>query len=300
MDNRLLRALPRSERRAAALDYLSYLAIRDGDPDGDRRTLSTREEEMARFEGFAPWTGDELDKSAFRRFQNGTSPMRQADPLMSWIVQIAQANEGEAWGVELHLRRRGGGGHLATPEARARWIADLEETYHSRIFASIVESFDLEFEPAVPPWPMRVLIGGITRLPSRAELLVGLAGEIIGAAVLKVNIDQAEELLADHNEFCSGVVERLDDVLVDELGHVAYLLSQMARVEMWLLRGILWVFFRVMGMTWAWGSQAEEAEIVSTVRQFSLERFPQRVTERSFAPRQLLRRIVTPASTAGR
>ena len=81
----------------------------------------------------------------------GAAAARRARRSSSGWCAIARANEGEEWGVDYLLDRGGFQGLGKHGTLQPRDFADLEETYHTRIFKEVVALFGLDFELRPPP-----------------------------------------------------------------------------------------------------------------------------------------------------
>jgi hypothetical protein len=222
LDPRLFTPLPPAERRALGERYLAFVRERDGEPDLAHRTLARREAWFDRLRASVPpaWTGERIDPAAFRQWHVGERALRDASPLVVWLVAIARANEGEEWGVDYLLDRGGFQGLGKHGRLEPRDFADLEETYHTRIFKEIVALFGLEFELRPPPAPIQQSVKLMAHMPRGASYMLLLAGELMGTVAFAHLARQGEALLADDPAICARVRDLLDEILVDEVGHV--------------------------------------------------------------------------------
>src|SRR5215470_15100821 len=209
LDQRLFTPLPDAERRRIADDFITFALARDGDPDVRRRTLARRE-------AFC----DSLAQQAKPRWAG-------AAPLVAWLVKVARANEGEGWGVDYLLDRGGFDGLGSGGRLQPRDFADIEETYHTRIMREIVRLFGLDYELRTPPWVLQQSVKLMAHLPRQASYMLLLAGELMGTVAFSHMARQGETLLAAHPALCERVRTLLDEILIDEVGHVTFLLGSM-------------------------------------------------------------------------
>jgi hypothetical protein len=229
LDTRLFKPLPGAERRRIADDFIAFALRRDGTPDVRRRTLEHREEFFRELSARPRpvWDGERIDQQSFSEWHRGSRRLREASPLTSWLVRVARANEGEGWGVNYLLDRGGFDGLGRGGKLQPRDFADLEEVYHTRILHEVVSLFGLEYELRVPPLPVQQSVKLMARLPRRASYMLLLAGELMGTVAFAFMAKEGDRLLAGHPEMGARVQELLDEILIDEVGHVTFLLGSM-------------------------------------------------------------------------
>jgi hypothetical protein len=287
LDERLFTPLPDAERRRIADDFIAFALSRDGDPDVRRRTLARREAFFASLarQPAPRWDGEPIEPAVFARWHRGTDSLAGAPPLVAWLVKVARANEGEGWGVDYLLDRGGfdglgSGGHL-----QPRDFADLEETYHTRIMREIVRLFGLEYELRTPPWALQQSVKLMSRLPRGASYMLLLAGELMGTVAFAHMARQGEALLGGHPAICERVRSLLDEILIDEVGHVTFLLGSM--------RGWQLAVIQRLALLYAASSRRGYTNEASEVRamhegivNYSLAIMPERVLRRAFVPQR--------------
>src|SRR6185295_15970281 len=208
--------------RALGERYLEFVRERDGEPDLEHRTLARREKwfEEFRTKPAIPWTGERIDPVAFKEWHLAARPLRDASPLVNWLVAIARANEGEEWGVDYLLDRGGFQGLGKHGTLQPRDFADLEETYHTRIFKEIVALFGLDFELRPPPRPIQQSVKLMAYLPESLSFTLLAAGELMGTVAFLELAERAERLLAAHPVILGRIRDLIDEILIDEVGHV--------------------------------------------------------------------------------
>lgn len=287
LDTRLFKPLPAAARRRIADDFTAFALSRDGAPDVRRRTLENRE---AFFRELATkprpaWTGEHIDQQKFSEWHRGERSLREASPLAAWLVRVARANEGEGWGVNYLLDRGGFDGLGKAGRLQPRDFADLEEVYHTRILHEVVSLFGLEYELRTPPLPVQQSVKLMARLPRRASYMLLLAGELMGTVAFAFMAKEGERLLAAHPEFAARVRELLDEILVDEVGHVTFLLGSMNGWQLATIRRLALLY-----AAWSRRSYYGEDDQANVVRDgiesYSLAIMPERVLRRAFVPRQ--------------
>jgi hypothetical protein len=290
LDPRLFTALPPAERRALGERYLEFVRERDGEPDLAHRTLARREAWFAelRRRPLPEWTGERIDPGDFKRWHLGERPLRDASPLCNWLVAIARANEGEEWGVDYLLDRGGFQGLGKHGRLQPRDFADLEETYHTRIFKEIVRLFGLDFELRAPPRPIQQSVKLMAYLPESLSFTLLAAGELMGTVAFLELAERADRLLKDHPTTGACIRDLLDEILIDEVGHVTYLLGSMGPARLSVVRGTAKAYQRFTRRSYYKGMRDESvlAYMMNGIENYSLALFPERVLRRAFVPKE--------------
>jgi hypothetical protein len=286
LDPRLFTPLPPDRRHRLGDEFLSFVSERDGEPDLVRRTLTRRErwfEEMAR-QPAPPWTGQPIDPEAFDAWHRGLRPLREAPPLVIWLVLVARANEGEAWGVDYLLDRGGFQGLGRSGALRPRDFADLEETYHTRILRAVVQLFGVDFSLRLPPRPVQTSVKFMAYAPERLSFTLLGAGELMGTVAFLDLARRGELLLADHPDLAARVRNLMDEILIDEIGHVTYLLGTMAGWQLALVRQIATGYQTYLHRGYGDDYRESVEPIMRGIRDYSLGLFPERVLRQAFVP----------------
>jgi hypothetical protein len=285
----LFTPLPSGLRRTLGDDYLAFVRERDGEPDLSRRTLSRRE---AWFQDMASrpapqWSGEVIDPVAWGEWHRGKRRLRDATPLMVWLVSVARANEGEEWGVD-YLLDRGGFQGLGRDGRglKPRDFADLEETYHTRIFREIVRMFGLEFELREPPKPVQRSVKLMAHIPERLSFLLLAAGELMGTVAFLELAERGDRLLAADPPVRQRVRDLLDEILIDEVGHVTYLLGSMTGFELGIIRRLAVLYQLSTRRSYGRDAREDSTIVLRGIANYSLGLFPERVLKRSFVPAQ--------------
>jgi hypothetical protein len=290
LDPRLFTALPAAERRALGERYLAFVRERDGEPDLTRRTLTRREAWFADFRRRAlpAWTGERIDAGDFKQWHLGERSLAGASPLCIWLVSIARANEGEEWGVDYLLDRGGFQGLGKHGSLQPRDFADLEETYHTRIFKEIVRLFGLDFELRPPPARIQHSVKLMAYLPEALSFTLLAAGELMGTIAFLELAERAERLLKDHPATLACIRDLLDEILVDEVGHVTYLLGSMGPVRLSVIRATAKAYQRYTRRSYYKGMREVSSieYMLHGIENYSLALFPERVLRRAFVPKE--------------
>jgi hypothetical protein len=210
--------LQEEARQEHFAEYLTFLRRRDGVPDMEARTLSARDAFFREIEASpVRWHGDFDTETFYRNLEQKTEA--GLDARMVWLLGAAKANRGERYGVDLEL-----GDPKRVQAAKDNAIGEfvlLEEIYHTRILLDACKVFGLEFEMAPPTVSTRAFIHLFSAMPESAHDLLVFVGEVVGTVCFQVLFDNVDLFAAEPK-----VMQRLrllvQEILVDELGHVAY------------------------------------------------------------------------------
>jgi hypothetical protein len=230
----------RRDNRAA---YQSFLADRDGVVDVERRTLTRREEGMARYT--KPLSRlREIDRPLFEAQYASFDPKVAMPPEMMLLMALVKVNAAESFGANRtydRLFRQA----IKNGDAVELTLV-IEETYHTRILLSAAVLYGIEVTaPFKPPPTLRALISGITVSPEFISRPLTLASELLGTLVFTNLLYKTRDILRHDPELRDSVEERLCDVLVDELGHVSFNRMCLGGAGLAQARMIL----RILGMT---------------------------------------------------
>jgi hypothetical protein len=230
---------PEPEGADAVDAYAAFLAGHDGAVDLRRGTLAGRERFFERLESRPVRSAKPIDAEAFRRNQGRVVPERGLDARTLWVVATANANQAERWGVGL-------GELLGLLHATADPIAvrvALQERYHTRLLADLVETFGVSVRPLPPPPPVRLLIRLMLALPERWQLPLTGAAEMVGCVLFRLLRDRGVALFADEPAVATRIRLLYDEILADELGHVGWIAARLGPRGRRIMRAL----YRVLG-----------------------------------------------------
>jgi hypothetical protein len=287
LDSRLFQPLPEAQRRRIADDFVAFALRRDGTPDVRRRSLAERDAFFAELATRPPlrWEGAPIDAAEFERWHRRERSLAGAPPLVAWLVKVARANEGEGWGVDYLLERGGFDGLGAGGRLQPRDFADLEETYHTRILREVVRLFGVDYSLRTPPWVVQQSVKLMAHLPHQASYMLLLAGELMGTVAFAHMARQGERLLAAHPALRARVQELLDEILIDEVGHVTFLLGSMRGWQLDVIQRLALLF--AASSRRGYSDDPSDADVMRDgIRNYSLAIMPERVLRRAFVPAQ--------------
>jgi hypothetical protein len=238
------RLLPIEERRRHLDAYRSYLEVRNGEIDLENRRLSRREAYLDALRASPVSARSVIDPVGFRDHLegDGSAPI---DEATAWLVAVAKANEGEAYGVDLELKRFVRDKRFIRDE---RCIEDdvdgvdilqlhvfLEELYHSRILSEVCSACGLALVIRPPRWRIRLLSRAIYHMPDRIRWTVILCAEVVGVTAFRLFLDRCH-LFAAEPEVEARLRSLVTEIWQDELLHVAMLRARLGRVAIGVAR----------------------------------------------------------------
>jgi hypothetical protein len=207
----------RLESRAS---YQKFLLARDGIVDVAKRTLTLREEGMARYA--KPLSRvREMDRSLFEAQYASFNPEVETPPEILLLIALVKVNAVESFGVNQTYEKvfRRAVKHDDTLELALL----IEETYHTRILLSAAVLYGIEVTaPFKPPAALRALIGSIALSPEFMSRPLTLVGEILGTLVFLNLLDKCRDVLRHDPELRDSVEERISEIMIDEIGHISF------------------------------------------------------------------------------
>lgn len=211
--------LPAPMREQAADTYLQYLKGRDGRLDLTTRTLSSREPFFVRLAEEPVHASLGLDAACFHRNHALTQPEAGLSREMLWLLAVAKANRTECYGMEEHIVVNG---ILDGDAADTQAYVDMQEVYHTRILLDCLRCFDLEIEIGKPALAARVAVQAMIRLPNKMALPLILCSELVASVAFRLLLDTGRELFGHHSELWARLSVLLQQIMIDEVGHVTY------------------------------------------------------------------------------
>lgn len=214
--------LPERDDKLLA-DYTAHLLERDGALIG-RDRFARRDADCERLDGADAVYDGPIDAARFeRQYRAYDRRVRLSDDLTA-LMAFVKINAGEAYGVEVMTAGKPylfeGDGLQNTAER----MLLAEEHYHTRLLVGALNHFPglTRGGPWTPAVPIRILVHGLLRCPERAFYPVLMASELAGIQAFTWLLNRLPRLFPDHPRVRESLEERLTEVMVDEVGHIAY------------------------------------------------------------------------------
>jgi hypothetical protein len=222
--------------------YRNYLAHRDGVADLLHRRLANREEFFEMLEADPVRSVRAIDRRVFMQNLRRRRPEAGLSREMLFLLATAKLNQAERFGVDLGDTYGRIGGEDEPPE---RVYLALEEHYHTRLLAYVLDIFDLPFQVVVPPFVMRQFVKMEVFLPERFGFAFVGAAEMAGCIMFDELRRVGVELFADEPAVAARIERLYTEILTDELGHVGYCAARCSRAERALMRWLYPLFGRL-------------------------------------------------------
>jgi hypothetical protein len=221
--------------------YRRYLERRNGSADLLRRRLQRREEFFLAIDGDPVRSRRAFDRDAFVRNLRRRRPEAGIPGELAWLLATAKLNQAERFGVglgETYGRNSGDG----PPE---NVYLELEEHYHTRLLAHVLEMFDLPFRVVPPPLVMRQFVKASVFLPERVRFPFVGAAEMAGCVMFDELRRAGVALFADEPAVAARIARLYGEILADEVGHVGYCAARCAPLGRLLMRRLFPIFTRL-------------------------------------------------------
>jgi hypothetical protein len=229
--------------KAGIEGYRDFLTRRDGDADLLHRRLSSREKFFSALESDPIHSSYPIDRNMFLRNLRRRRLEPDVDPKMLFLLATAKLNQAERFGVDLGDTYGRIGGEDQAPE---RIYLALEEHYHTRLLAYVLDMFGLPFQVVVPPMVMRQFVKMQVFLPERFGFPFVGAAEMAGCIMFDELRRVGVELFADEPDVAARIHLLYTEILTDEIGHVGYCAARCSRRERTLMRWLYPYFGRLI------------------------------------------------------
>lgn len=239
--------------------YREYLAKRNGEADLLNRRLAHREEFFATIEANPIRSRRVIDATAFERGMRSRRPGKDISPELAFLLATAKLNQAERFGVGLGETYGKNSGGNTLPE---RIHMELEEHYHTRLLAYVLDMFGLPFRVTPPPFVMRQFVKLAVFIPERRSFAFVGASEMGGCAMFDLLGQAGAALFADEPEVADRIRLLYGEILTDEIGHVGYCAARCSDVG----RGIMRLLYRPIARLFA----RQTPEILRVVSRESL------------------------------
>ncbi|MDT5092828.1 MAG: hypothetical protein QOH60_2191, partial [Mycobacterium sp.] len=199
--------------------YRTYLEKRDGDADLLNRRLASREDFFQSLESDPVRSIRSIDRQVFMRNLRRRRPEPGVDRPTLFLLATAKLNQAERFGVGLGETYGNNSGDDVPPE---RVYMELEEHYHTRLLAYVLDVVGLPFQVVAPPFVMRQFVKLAVFLPERMGFAFVGASEMAGCIMFDELRRVGVELFADEPDVAARIDRLYSEILTDEIGHVGY------------------------------------------------------------------------------
>ena len=264
--------------------YREFLGRRNGEMDLTKG-FSRREEWLGEAAGWEARYAGPVDAEAFNRAYVDFGAAKQLSLQEMALLTFVKANAGEAYGVEVVNRVR----HARNPDStqifhQVERLLSFEETYHTRILIGATQHFGVEVKGAWKPnLQLRLLIGALAYAPGVFFHPILLASEISGVFVFQWMLKRVGEIFRDQPRIRESMEQRLTEILVDEVGHVAFnRMAVGARGLESARRMVPGVMKGVVGTTPEYRALGLSDSEMKGIADFDLHDLPEEVLRRSY------------------
>jgi hypothetical protein len=213
--------------------YRDYLTRRNGAADLLNRRLARREEFFGAVEADPVRSEHPIDRRVFARNMRRRRPEAGVDKRTLFALATAKLNQAERFGVGLGETYGHKSGDDVPPE---RVYMELEEHYHTRLLAYVLDMFGLPFQVIAPPFVMRQFVKTAVFLPERMSFMFVGAAEMAGCVMFHQLRRIGVELFADEPEVAARIERLYSEILTDEVGHVGYCAARCTPAERAIMR----------------------------------------------------------------
>ncbi|BDB44747.1 MULTISPECIES: hypothetical protein [Mycobacterium] len=215
--------------------YRDFLARRDGEADLLNRRLANREDFFVELEANPVRSARPADRVTFLRNLRRRRPEPGLDRRMLFLLATAKLNQAERFGVGLGETYGRNSDANLPPE---NVYLELEEHYHTRLLAYVLDVFDLTFQVVPPPFVLRQFVKAGVFMPQRLGFLFVGAAEMAGCIMFDELRRVGIELFGDEPAVAARIELLYSEILTDEIGHVGYCASRCTAAERAVMRRI--------------------------------------------------------------
>ncbi|MBX2800504.1 MAG: hypothetical protein KTR31_22690 [Myxococcales bacterium] len=265
------------------LAYLSFLEERNGPTEG-AHSFCRREARMAQLAVPEPDASVTIDAERFDKNYVDFDGQGLTEEELA-LLAFVKVNAGEAYGVQVTSEARAHLHRGDAPFARVERTLLREEDYHTKLLVGAVGHFEgVQVTDAwTPHWTLKLLIGGLATFPAALFHPVLLGSELAGVFQFNWMLQRLGTLFPDDSGVRESMEERLLEILVDEVGHVAF--NRIAvgpagmRASRWVAASVLSATPQMVPELQALGLDAQARRELST---FDYHQLPEEVRRRAF------------------
>jgi hypothetical protein len=263
--------------------YREFLERRNGDMDFTRG-FSRREAWLGEAASWDAQFAGVVDAETFNRAYVDFREVKNLSLPVLALLTFVKANAGEAYGVEVVNRvrqKRQDGTQLFHQIER---LLGFEETYHTRILIGATQHFGVEVKGAWKPnLQLRLLIGTLAYAPGVFFHPILLASEISGVFIFQWMLKRVGEIFRDQPALRESMEQRLTEILVDEVGHVAFNRMAVGARGLAAARSMAPGVMRgVIGTTPEYRALGLDENAMKEMERFDLHHLPEEVLRRAY------------------
>lgn len=213
--------------------YRTFLAERNGEADLLNRRLARREAFFADIEANPVRSRRQVDSDEFERAMRSRHVAAALSPELAFLLATAKLNQAERFGVGLGETYGKNSADDVPPE---RVYLELEEHYHTRLLAYVLDIFGLPFRVVPPPLVMRQFVKLTVFIPEGPSFPFVGAAEMAGCLMFELLCQAGVALFADETEVSDRIRLLYGEILTDEIGHVGYCAARCSEVGRGIMR----------------------------------------------------------------
>ncbi|ORA15051.1 hypothetical protein [Mycobacterium asiaticum] len=213
--------------------YRDFLKRRDGEADLLNRRLANREDFFTSLQDNPVRSQHPVDRETFLRNLRRRRPEPGLDRKMLFLLATSKLNQAERFGVGLGETYGLNSDENLPPE---KVYLELEEHYHTRLLAYVLDVFDLTFQVVPPPFVLRQFVKAGVFIPERLSFMFVGAAEMAGCVMFDELRRIGVEVFADEPEVAERIELLYKEILTDEIGHVGYCASRCTAAERAVMR----------------------------------------------------------------
>jgi len=213
-----------TQRERTLKAYIGHLNERNGLLDAASCTLPNREASLGVMNASGVRFPGLLAQADFDRLMAKWDPSDPAlTPEMLALICLCRMNDGEAYGVRLvkaaQAKRNEGVNDVRTNVIS---FAQEEEEYHTRILKGSAHHFDIHVtDDYKPSMALKVFIHALAQAPKPFFHPLLYSSELAGIFLFNWTLNRIREMIKEPT-LREVLEQRLMEILVDELGHVAF------------------------------------------------------------------------------
>lgn len=262
--------------------YGRFLAERNG-ALGDDGAFEHRETMLDDFDTLAGQFRGDVDHTSVQRAYAGHDVDLTADELA--LTTFVKINAAEAYGVEVIMPAREKYYRRPEPLFQIQRLVGFEERYHTRMLLGVTTHFgglrlDESWRPSIA-W--KGLMKAMAKAPPTLFHPIVLGSEIAGVFAFNWLLERVGQLFPDDPDVRDSMERRLIEVLIDEVGHVAYNRIAVTDIGVRLAKPLAWSTLRTQDrLTPELGALGLDAETRRGLGSFDWHMLPAEVRSRSF------------------